>query len=59
MKDEHVRDGPVKDAAEDVAEDLTQDVADDVLGAAEAGSLKTFIVARAICQRRNPRQACP
>ena len=34
-KDGHVRDGPVKDAAQDVAEDMTQDVAEDILGAAE------------------------
>ena len=37
MKDEHVRDEHVKDAAQDVAEDVTQDVAEDVLGAAEDG----------------------
>ena len=37
MKDEHVRDGHVKDAAQDVAEDVTQEVAEDVLGAAEGG----------------------
>ena len=35
MKDEHVRDGQVKDAAQDVAEDVTQDVAEDVPDAAE------------------------
>ena len=46
MKDEHVRNGPVKDAAQDVAEDVAQDVAEDVLGAAEDGSVKAFIVAR-------------
>ena len=51
MKDEHARDGPVKDAAQDVAEDVTQDVAEDVLGAAEDGSAKVFIVARAIFHR--------
>ena len=38
MKDEHVRDEHVKDAAQDVAEDVTQDAAEDVLGAAEDGS---------------------
>ena len=38
MKDEHVRDGHVKDTAQDVAEDVTQDLAEDVLGAAEDGS---------------------
>jgi len=38
VKDEHVRDEHVKDAAQDVAEDVTQDVAEDVLGAAEDGS---------------------
>ena len=38
MKDEHVRDEHVKDAAQDVAENVTQDVAQDVLGAAEDGS---------------------
>ena len=37
MKDEHERDGHVKDAAQDVAEDVTQDVAEGVLGAAEDG----------------------
>ena len=37
MKDEHVRDERVKDAAKDLAEDVTQDVAEDVLGAAEDG----------------------
>ena len=37
MKDEHLRDEHVKDAAQDVAEDMTQDVAGDVLGAAEDG----------------------
>ena len=31
MKNEHVRDGHVKDAAQDVAENVTQDVAEDVL----------------------------
>jgi len=44
MKDEHVRDEPVKDAAQDVAEDVTQDVAEDVLGAAKDASAKAFIV---------------
>ena len=39
MKDEHVRDGPVKDAAQDMAEDMS--------GTAEDGSVKVFIVARA------------
>ena len=47
MKDEHVRDEPVKDAAQDV----TQDVAEDVSGAAEDGSVKVFIVARVISHR--------
>jgi len=37
VKDKHVRDGHVKDAAQDVAEDVTQDVAEGVLGAAEDG----------------------
>ena len=50
-----MRDDPVKDAAQDVAEDMTQDVAEDVAGAAEDGSLKAFVVVRAIFQRRN----CP
>ena len=36
-KDEHVRDEPVRDAAQDVVEDVTQDVAEHVLGAAEDG----------------------
>ena len=35
MKDGHVRDGHVKDAAQDKAEDVTQDTAEGVLGAAE------------------------
>ena len=34
MKDEHVRDEHVRDAAQDLAEDVTQDLAEDVLGAA-------------------------
>ena len=37
MKDEHLRDEHVKDAAQDEAEGVTQDVAEDVLGAAEDG----------------------
>ena len=37
------------------AYDLAQDVAQDVLGAAEDGSMKYFIVIRAIFQRQNPR----
>ena len=45
MKDEHE---PVKDAAQDDAENVTQDVAGDVLGAAEVGSVKVFILARVI-----------
>ena len=59
MKDEHVRDEPVKDAAQDVAEDVTQDVtqdvAEDVSGAAEDGGVKAFILPIGIFQRRNPR----
>ena len=43
MRDEHV-----KDAAQDVAENVTQNVAEDELGAAEDGSAKWFIVARAV-----------
>ena len=46
MRDEHV-----KDAAQDVAEDVTQDLAEGVLGAAEDGSVKAFIVACAIFHR--------
>ena len=46
MNDEH--------AAQDVTKDVTQDLAEDVLGAAEDGSVKVLIVARAIFQRRNP-----
>jgi len=45
----------VKDAAQDVAEGVAQGVAEDVLGAADDGSVKAFIIARAIFQRRNPR----
>ena len=45
MKDEHVRDEPVKDAAQDVAEDVMQDVAEDVSGTAEDGSIKVLVVA--------------
>ena len=45
MKDEHVRDEHVKDAAQDVAKNETRDAAEDVLGAAEDGSVKVFIVA--------------
>ena len=37
MKDEHVRDEPVKNAAQDVTKDMTQDVAEDMSGAAEDG----------------------
>jgi len=37
VKDKHVRDEHVKDAAQDVAEDVTQDVAKGLLGAAEDG----------------------
>ena len=51
-----MRDESVKDAAQDVLQDMTQDVAEDVLGAAEDGSVKVFVVVRVICQRR---QACP
>ena len=38
MKDEHVRDEHVKDAAQDVAENVMKDAAEDVLEAAEDGS---------------------
>ena len=60
VKDERVKDKHMKDAAQGVAEDVTQDVAEEVLGAAEDGSVKVFVVARAIFQRWNPRptQAC-
>ena len=37
----------MKDAAQDVTQDATQDVAGGVSGAAEDGSVKVFIVARA------------
>jgi len=47
--DEHM-----KDAAQ---EDMGQDVAEDVPGAAENGSTKVLVVARAIFQRRDPRLA--
>ena len=48
MKNEHVRDEPLKDAAQDVAEDVP--------GAAEDGGAKVLIVARAIfhCPPRFP-----
>ena len=39
MKDEHLRGGHVKDAAQDLAEDVRQDLAKDVLGATEDGLL--------------------
>jgi len=41
--------------------DLAQDVAEDVLGAAKDGSVhrEGFILPIVICQRRNPRHACP
>jgi len=52
VKDEHGRDEHVKDAAQEMAEDVTQDVAKDLLGAAEGGQI-------VICQRQNPRHACP
>jgi len=51
VKDEHVKDEPVKDAAQDVTQDVAQDVAEDVPGAAEDGSVKVFIVARATFHR--------
>ena len=51
MKDEHLRDEHVKDAAQDLAEDVTQYVAEDVSGAAEDGSARVFSVARAIIHR--------
>jgi len=51
VKDGHVRDGHVKDAAKDLEEDVTQDAVEGVLGAAEDGSAKVFIVARAIFHR--------
>ena len=41
----------MKDAAQDVAEDVTQDVAEDATGAAEDGSAKALVVARAIFHR--------
>jgi len=49
-----VRDEPVKDAAQDLAGDVTQDVAKDVLGAAEDGGVKMFVVTR-VFFRRPPR----
>ena len=55
VKDGHARDEPVKDAVQDATQDATQGVAGGVLGAAEEGSAKALIVARAIFQRRNPR----
>jgi len=45
----------VKDSVQDLAEDVTQDVTEDAMGAAEDGSVKVLIAARAIFQRRNPR----
>ena len=44
--------------------DAAQDVAEDELGAAKDGGVKVLIVKAlilpiAICQRRNPRHACP
>ena len=42
MKDEHVRDKHVEDAAQDVAEDVTQDVA----AAAEDGSSQKAVISR-------------
>ena len=44
--------------------DLAQDVAEDELGAAKDGGVKVlivkvFIFSIVICQRRNPRHACP
>jgi len=41
--------------ANDVAQTVVQGVAEDVVGAAEDGSVKVFIVARVIFQRQNPR----
>ena len=51
MKDEHVRDKHVKDAAQDVTQDVTHDVAEDVSGAAEDESVKAFIAARVMFHR--------
>jgi len=51
MKDRHLRDEPVKDAAQDVAEDVAEDVTQDVSGAAEDRSVKVLIVARVIFHR--------
>ena len=50
----------MEDAAQDGAQDVAKDVAKDVLGAAEDGGMKVFIVARAIFQRRKlrPTHAC-
>jgi len=46
--------------------DSAQDVTEDMLGAAKEGSAKVlivrvllFILSIVICQRRNPRNACP
>ena len=49
-----MRDDPVKDAPQDVAQDVTQGAAEDVLGAAEDGSAKVFVVAR-VAFHRPPR----
>jgi len=55
----------VTEASQDVAQDAAQDVAEDVLGAAEDGSMKVFILLIVIFQGRNPRpthaspHACP
>jgi len=54
VKDEHVRDEPVRNAAQDVAEDVAQDVAEGVLGAAEDRSVKAIVVARVIFHRPPP-----
>ena len=51
VKDGHARDEPVKDAVQDATQDATQGVAGGVLGAAEEGSAKALIVARAIFHR--------
>ena len=51
IREGQAREGRGAGRAEDVAEDVTEDV----LGAAKDGSMKVFIVARVIFQRRNPR----
>jgi len=61
VKDEHVRDEPVKDAAQDVAVDVTQDAAEDVQDLAFGARAARFLLATppppSLCSSRSDRGA--